>query len=64
MIDTQGRIEMTNGRKTRWILSQDQASYREQGYTMVKSSDPVIVMKPPKSAVQATVDEPKPIQEE
>jgi hypothetical protein len=64
MIDTTGKIEMTNGRKTRWIASQDVASYREQGYEQVKSQATTIVMKPPKSAVQATVDEPKPIQEE
>ncbi len=64
MIDTTGKIEMTNGRKTRWISPQDVASYRDQGYEQVKSQPTNIVMKPPKSSVLVTEDIPKPTQEE
>jgi hypothetical protein len=63
MIDTTGKIEMTNGRKTRWVTSQEITSYREQGYELVKSHATNIVMKPPKSVVPSTMDN-KPTQEE
>lgn len=63
MIDTTGKIEMTNGRKTRWVSPSDQTAMREQGYQAVKSNATTIVMKPPKSTVPDTVDT-KPTQEE
>ena len=63
MIDITGKIEMTNGRKTRWVTSQDVPGYRAQGYHEVTAPATNIVMKPPKSVVSNTADT-KPTQEE
>jgi hypothetical protein len=61
MIDTTGKIEMTNGRKTRWVSPDSVEDLKQQGFVAV--NQPVISMKPTR-ARQQTADDTKPTLEE
>lgn len=61
MIDKENRVEVSNGRKTRWIRSEEIADYATQGYTPVESQQVQVKLQPRKKLVEstATVDEPQ-----
>lgn len=63
MIDKENRVEVTDGRKTRWIKPDELAQYAGIGYNPVElESEPVKVqLQPRKNAVASipVVDEPQ-----
>lgn len=66
MIDKQNRVEVSDGRKRRWILAEEIAEYRVRGFEPVSADVPVQVeLKPRKlTAVVSEATEDKPTLEE
>lgn len=55
MIDKENRVEVTDGRKTRWIRPEEIADYATQGYSPVESQEIQVKLQPRKNAVASTV---------
>lgn len=61
MIDKENRVEVTDGRKTRWIRPEEIADYATQGYSPVESQEVQVKLQPRKKSVEptATVELPQ-----
>jgi hypothetical protein len=55
MIDKENRVEVTDGRKTRWIRPDEIAEYANIGYSPVESQEVQVKLQPRKKSVEPTV---------
>lgn len=54
MIDKENRVEVTDGRKTRWIRPDEIAEYANIGYSPIESQQVQVKLQPRKNAVAST----------
>ena len=56
MIDKKNKVEVSDGRKTRWINADEVAEFKARGFNVVGDSSPAtVVLKPRKIAVEETI---------
>lgn len=56
MINKENKVEVSDGRKTRWINADEVAEFTARGFTVVGAESPVkAVLKPRKIAVEEII---------
>jgi hypothetical protein len=56
MINKENKVEVSDGRKTRWINADEVAEFNARGFAVVGAEAPVTaVLKPRKIAVEETI---------